>query len=168
MKQMVKVFVAAAVVLGFAVPASAQGTGNGLTVGAGLSFLSFEGDFTPKGINLQIAKAIKATGSGSIDVVGDLSFLSDDLSVTTFGAGVRGNFAGSGNIRAFVQFLIGAARFSDDIGTEMYVAPGGGIIFRVNDKVSVFGQYDFFVIMFEGDSEKAHRLTFGVMFNVGG
>ncbi len=163
MKQMVKVFVAAAMVLAFAVPASAQGT----TVGAGVSFLDFEGSFAPKGVNVQIAKAIRATGSGSIDVVGDLSFLSDDLSVTTFGGGLRGSFAGSGNVRAFVQFLVGAARFSDDVGTEMYIAPGGGVIFRINEKVGVFGQYDFFIIMFDGDSEKAHRFTFGVTFNVG-
>lgn len=166
MKQMVKVFVAAAMVLAFAVPASAQGTGNGAMVQAGLSFLHFDG-FTPKGLDLEIAKAIKSMSNGSLDIVGDVAFHSDNGTAWTFAAGPRMTFAGNDKVKAFVQVLVGGIKFPEG-STDLTFLPGGGVMFMLNGQVYIYGQVDFQYIKFDGGSENATRFTFGVAFPIGG
>ena len=170
MKQMMKVFVAAAMVVGFAVPAAAQGTtgvGSGALVQAGLSFLHFDG-FTPKGIDLEVAKAIKAMSNGTIDIVGDLAIHSDNGTGLTFAGGPRLTFAGNDKVKAFVQVLIGVFKFTDGGDTNLTFLPGGGVMYAVSPRVNVYGQVDFQIIKFEGGSDNATRFTIGVAFPIGG
>ena len=166
MKQMMKVFVAAAMVLAFAVPASAQGTGaSGVVFSAGVSFLDAE-SWTGKGVNLQVGKDFRTMGTANVGIVGDFGFhTADDFSVLTLAAGPRVSWT-SGQVKPYVHVLLGMARskddFFDDSSTDFTTLFGGGVSFQVNDRVGVFGQYDLQVIFYDGTSENANRFTFGV------
>ena len=168
-----KVLVAAAVVFALATPAAAQGTGTSETapsVGVGLvinKWVEFD-DFTSKGIHADFHKPLNRPGLG---LVVDVSFAKDeDETDTTVGGGVRYTVFRSGNTRVFVQGTVGLVRFSVDEFSDsaFYVAPGGGVLFGLNDKVDIKAQIDFLINNgWETDDGNIFRFIIGVNFPIG-
>lgn len=163
--------------LTLAAPAAAQGAAasSGPTFAAGVSFLNISED-TGTGFQVDLSYPVKSMTNGNIGVVGDFGWNSygDSISSLMFGGGVR--FTGTGNdkFQPFGQFLIGVFRVSNgdfDVSeTEMYVAPGGGVDIRINDKWNFRGQLDIPIVMFGedvGGSETGVRFMFGVSTKIG-
>jgi|SRR5688572_3368981 len=166
MKQMMKVFVAAAMVLAFAVPASAQGTGaSGVVFSAGVSFLNDSGS-TATGFDLTAGKDFSTVGTANLGLVGNFAYHTDDpFSILTLAAGPRLSWP-RGKVTPYVHVLLGMVRTSiDDVdasSTDFTLLPGGGVSYQINDRFGVFGQYDVQIVFVDGDTGNSNRFTFGV------
>ena len=161
--------------LALAAPAAAQGAAatSGPTFAAGVSFLNIAED-TGTGFQVDLSYPVRSMTNGNISVVGDFGWhtYGDDVSSLMFGGGVRFTATGNDKFQPFGQFLIGAFRLSfggdvDFSETEMYVAPGGGVDVRINDKWNFRGQIDIPIVLFEGESETGVRFMFGVSTRIG-
>jgi hypothetical protein len=163
--------VVAAALLGFASPAAAQDP-QPVTVNGGVTFFHFNECCTEAGVRVEIAKIFRQMTNGSgIAVAGELGWTTGDFGSTlTLGAGPRYVIAlANSTVRPFVHFLLGLARYNfefDDSANNFFYAPGGGVAFPVNDRVSAFGQID--IMLVRGDFEdNGQRFTFGVIFELG-
>ena len=166
-----------ALVLAMAAPAAAQGaaaSSAGPTFAAGVSFLNIADD-TGKGFQVDLSYPVSSMDKGSIGVVGDFAWhtYGDDVSSLMFGGGVRFTATGNDKFQPFGQVLVGAFRiaFGDFSQTEMYIAPGGGVDVKLNDKWNFRGQLDIPIVMFseeDGGSETGVRFMFGVSTRIGG
>ena len=165
-----------AVTLALAAPAAAQraAASSGPTFAAGVSFLNIAED-TGTGFQVDLGYPVQSMNKANIGIVGDFGWNSygDGVSSLMFGGG--GRFTGTANakVQPFGQVLIGIFRVSVedfDSDSELYIAPGGGIDFRLNDKWNFRGQIDFPIVMFdedEGGSETGVRFMFGVSTRIG-
>lgn len=166
-----------ALALALAAPAAAQGqaASSGPTFAAGVSFLNIAED-TGTGFQVDLAYPVKVMTNSNIGIVGDFGWnaYGDGFSSLMFGGG--GRFTGTANAKfqPFGQVLIGIFRLSsddlDDSDTELYIAPGGGIDIRLNNKWNFRGQIDIPIVMFdedEGGSETGVRFMIGVSTRIG-
>jgi hypothetical protein len=173
----------AALLIAWAVPAAAQGTGARSTaddtrplLGAGLSFLT-DGDETGTGFIVDLSKSLGSFSGMSIGGVGDFGwhfFNTDGYRSMTFMGGTRFTWTGNARFVPFGQFLLGGVRlntsFCEDCSeTHLAFGPGGGVDIGVTNRLKVRGQVDFFVINFGDDEDAGHatRFTFGVSLPIG-
>lgn len=164
-----------ALTLALAAPAAAQGAAasSGPTFAAGVSFLNIAED-TGTGFQVDLGYPVQSMNKGNIGIVGDFGWNSygDEVSSLMFGGGVRFTGTTNAKVQPFGQFLIGMSRFSNEFDSEsdMYVAPGGGVDIRLNDKWNFRGQIDIPIVMFAedvGGSETGVRFMFGVSTRIG-
>lgn len=173
MKILVRILAALALTTALATPAMAQTRDGGLLLSAGVSFLRIEGE-NGTGFKVDIAKSISALTNGTVDVVGEVGFHRFDffdVNILNFGGGARVTMTPADSpVDIFGQFIFGIGRASEDgeSATDPYAAPGGGVRFKVNDSVSVFGQYDFVLLLGDSIGDNGQRFTFGVVVRVGG
>jgi hypothetical protein len=161
-----------ALTVALAAPAAAQGAAapSGPTFAAGVSFLNIAED-TGTGFQVDLGYPVQSMNKGNIGVVGDFGWNSygDDISSLMFGGGVRFTGTANAKVQPFGQFLIGLFRASNvsDSESDMYVAPGGGVDIRLNDKWNFRGQIDIPIVFAESESETGVRFMFGVSTRIG-
>jgi len=162
--------VSAALVFVFASPAAAQDPP--VTVSGGVSFFHFNDCCTEPGFRAEVAKIIRPMNNGGVAVAGELGWTgSDGDSTLTVGGGPRYVVSmANPNVKPFAHFLIGLARYSFEGGfnsNNLFFAPGGGVMFGLNDRVSAFGQIDIMVVKGDEFTDHGQRFTFGVVFELG-
>jgi hypothetical protein len=170
MRTVIGSFVTAAL-LAFASPAAAQD--QPVTVSGGVSFFHFNDCCTEPGFRVEVAKAFRQTGNGTLALFGELGWTgSDGDSTLTLGAGPRLTFgATNSGVQPFVHVVVGLARYSfegfDGGDNNFLIGPGGGVTFPVNDRVNAFGQIEFMIVKGDGFTDYGQRFTFGVSFELG-
>ena len=176
------------VIVGYARPASAQGTPKA-EVSGGYSWFTAKasGDESwekfPKGWYADVAGNVSDTLSIVGQVTGNYKTFEDEsfrLKIHTYMFGVRGS--SPGRVRGFGQFLVGGANLkattTDDsfsasetdlaiqLGGGVNVLGSGGVGLRLGvDYVRVMAKNDGLVL--EGDDVNGFRINIGVTFGIG-
>jgi opacity protein-like surface antigen len=172
-------------VVGYAVPASAQGTPKA-EISAGYNYLALKGseddEWTkfPKGWYADVAGNVTETVSIVGQVTGNYKTFDDDdfeLKVHSFMAGVRAGSAG--RVRGFGQVLIGGLNIKGSEGTDsasqtnFAVQLGGGVTVMGSGNVGLRLGVDYLRAMakddgaVDDDSFNGFRFNVGVTFGIG-
>jgi hypothetical protein len=162
-----------AYVFTLAAPAAAQGVDQP-RLGAGVSFLT-DGDETGTGFVVDLAGTIRSMDKAAVAIVGDVGFHHfDGGNIFGLMGGVRFSSTANATVTPFGQFLLGLSRSSSSdctgegcTSSDFALAPGGGVDVKINDRLSFRAQVDWVIILYEGDSQNAARLTFGISMPVG-
>jgi hypothetical protein len=156
-------------------PANAQ-TSTGGNVGLSYSFLRLldEDDLNmPAGWLVSFAQPI---GGSPVSIVGEAAGnykteFDETLRLHTFQGGVRVAARTNPNVTPFAQFLAGVMNINCGCGeSKNYFAiePGGGVDFRVSDRVAFRVGASFPMAFNEGETGNSFRFQTGVVLPLGG
>lgn len=173
-----------ALLLAFALPASAQDKGR---FGVGLSFLGDEGG---TGVQGSVTGPFKTTASGrALSWIVDGSFHHKSVLEVGWtnilvqgGVQTSGPLGSDGKIEWFGHGMVGLNHYSfadalfgdlcDTLGVDcggtsgnaILITPGGGVAYKVNDKTSIFGQLDIPIAISGDGNGSTTRFTIGALF----
>lgn len=112
-----------------------------------------------------------------VSIVGEVTgshkgFTVVDLNLYTYVGGVRLSYQ-TGEVKPFVQFQAGAARFTtslevvglpnDESRTDFVIQPGGGVDIPLTDRVAARVMVDYRHIFFEREAGKEVRVAAGLV-----
>ena len=114
---------------------------------------------------------------------GITSTVSVDLKVHEFMGGIRANASAGRSVTPFAQFLVGGvngsasvsgtvtgggqtffATSSSDSSTDFGLQAGGGVTFKLSDRVGVRFAADYVRVFGDGDDLNAYRIAIGAVF----
>lgn len=172
--------VAAAVGLGAAAPALAQGTP--VDLGLGYQYFRVVEENFVAGFNIDVDARVRSP----LTVIGEVSFTRrggdvDDEpgvefseSATSFGGGVRYSYPIDDMRSVFGQVLVGVQRTAGTVtidaldfdesesSNDFMLGLDGGVRFQVNQSVDAFVQAGIRRVFFEGEGETGFRIVVGV------
>lgn len=143
-------------------PAAAQD--KGVLVGVGVAFLH-DDTITYTGVAADVAKDVRTLEKGSVSVVGDIGFYSNEVTISSYAGGVRFTGQLSPKASAFGQFLIGAEHCCGE--TNMLLAPGVGLDYVLTPKLNFRAEINFNNVRFDGGSFNEQRYFFGISTKLG-